>query len=419
MRIACILFLFITIAAARANAQSYGKHMADEPYRDTIITVFEDNNDSTVYTAIQRIISGVQPISYVSPLLLRFWPKERILPLRFGEGQKGYILEAGLDQSFTLAQGRSQMDHFAQTSRLSFRYAPAIRLTMDNSSNILPTNQKVGLQIDKVIWDSYTGNFFADRRHDRFEYADDIKWLREPHDLHMLNFMINAMHFSNGQAEGVYASVADSLRGRNDYLKGDFSTNFLNFTLLYSYYNIYLLTAAIGYQQEGDWGGPFAFIDEQRNRYGKRRITGFLQYRSRPVRNIFRKSITVKDIYHQRSYEVRRLWEHRIRLDFDYITGSLARFNRSKDYRLNTNLFYELNPLRSRTAGFTIHLFYGRDYMNIRYDDIIFAAMAGITFTLNKYRHPRFNPNQYILKEIGNARFEKIRQENTQWKLKY
>jgi hypothetical protein len=362
---------------------------------------------------MQRIMNGIQPISYLSPALLKLWPVERVIPLRYGEGQKGYLLEGGLDQSFTLLQGRSQMDHFSQTSRVSFRYATTLRMTQDNSSNLLPGNQKVGLQVDKVIWDSYTRNILADRRHKRFQYADDNTWLQQPHDLHMIHAQVTAMHYSNGQPEGVYASAEDSVIGRNNYLNGDFSTNFINLSLVYSYYNEYLFSMAAGYQHDGEWGGPFAFIDEQRERYGMRRITGFLQYRTRPLQNPIRKHITIKDVYHQRSYQVQRLWEHRFRLDFEYILGPLGRFKRDRDYRFSTHFFYELNPLRSRTAGLTFHLFYGRDYMNIRYDDIVVAAMAGVTFVLNKYRHPRFNPGKYVIKQVPESRFEEIRKQKT------
>ncbi|MEJ7736149.1 MAG: hypothetical protein WKF97_01880 [Chitinophagaceae bacterium] len=413
------IFLLSVLSIQYAQAQIYGKHGIGGPVTDTIITAFDDNNDSTVYTAMQRIISGIQPISYVSPLLLHFRPKDRVVPLRFGEGKNGYTLEAWADQTFTLLQGRSQMDHFSQTSRVSFRYAPAVRMTMDNSSNLLPGNHKAGIQVDKILWDSYTRLFFTDRPDERFAFADDNSWLRQKHTLHLLHATFNAMHYSNGQGEGVYASVEDSIIGRNDYVKGDFSTNLLNLTLTYSYYNTFLMSAGFGYQHDGNWGGPFSYIEEQRKRYGNDRLLGFLQYRSPPVQNKFRKSITVRDIYHQRSFEVKRLWEHRVRVDLEYILGPLDRFKRVNNSRLNTHIFYELNPLRSRTAGIIAHVYHGRDYMNIRYDDIVFVFMAGISFTLNKYRHPRFNPNNYIIREISEAKFEKIRNAGKVRQLKY
>ena len=410
----CGLVLWLTKSSI---AQTQGKHSREEPKNDTLITIYDDDGDSTVYTAMKRILTAVHPISYVAPFMY-FKPQERPVPLRFGEGQNGYILEGWIDLDFTLLQGRSQMDHFSQTSRVAFRYAPAVRMTKDNSSNLLPTNQKVGIQIDKVLWDSYTRNFFSDRRHNRFEYADSTRWLRENHPLHQLHATFNALHYSNGQPEGVYASPEDSLIGRNDYIKGDFSTNILNFSLVYSYYNIYLLSASLGYQRDSHWGGPFQYIEEQRGRYGMDRLIGFFQYRSKPTGNPLRRSIVVKDIYHNRNYRVKLLWEHRIRFDFEYILDNLDRFNRSKNYRFSGHLFYEMNPLRSRTTGFIVHLFYGRDYMNIRYDDVIFTAMFGVSFSLKKYRHPRFNPNQYVIKEETEARFEKIREEQKQNQIK-
>jgi|GEM_PF-852518 len=412
-----ILFVALNLwLTTTAYAQVRGRHSSDESRKDTIITIYDEGGDSTVYTAMKRILTGVQPISYVAPLPY-FKAQERIIPLRFGEGQNGYILEGWIDLAFTLLQGRAQMDHFSQTSRVSFRYAPAVRMTRDNSSNLIPTNQKVGFQIEKVLWDSYTRNFVVDKRGNRFEYANNNRWLRQDHSLHQIHAIFNALHYSNGQAQGVYASPEDSILGRNDYIKGDFSTNILNFSLVYSYYNNYLLSASLGYQRDSHWGGPFTYLEEQRGRYGMNRIIGFLQYRSRPTANLIKHSISVKDIYHDRNYRVKLLWEHRIRFDFEYILDNLDRFNRSKEYRFSGHLFYELNPLRSRTAGFIVHLFYGRDYMNIRYDDIVFAAMAGVSFTLTKYRHPRFNPNRYVIGEEEKARYEKIQEEKKQKQL--
>lgn len=409
--IGLFLALLLIDCTFTLQAQVYGKHSANGPVKDTIITIYDEAGDSTVYTAMKRILTGVEPISYVSPVLLRFQPQDRILPLRYGEGQNGYILEGWMDQSFTLLQGRSQMDHFSQTSRVAFRYAPAVRMTQDNSSNLVPTNQKVGIEIDKVLWDSYTRNFFVDRRGWRSEFAADSRWLREKHPLHQLHTTFTAMHYSNGQAAGVYASSHDSILGRNDYIKGDFSTNILSLQLVYSYYDTFLISAALGYQRDSHWGRAFSFIDEQRGRYGMNRITGFVQYRSKPVINPLDSTLKVKDIYHNRSYRVYKLWEHRVRFDFSYILGNLDRFKRSKKYRFGGHLFYELNPLRSRTAGFLLHLYYGRDYMNIRYDDIVFAIMGGVSFNLKKYRHPRFNPNRYVKEEVDKAHFEIIQEK--------
>jgi len=399
-----------------AISQNVSKEIP-RPTGDTVITAYDDHTEGTVYAGMQRLLNGVQPISYIAPLP-QFDVVERIRPLRFGEGVNGYIIEGWIDQTFTLLQGRSQMDHFAQTSRVSFRYAPALRMTRDNSSNLLPTNQRVGIQIDKVLWDNHTNIIFRSRRN-RFKYVTDTSWYASTQPFQMVHASFNALHYSNGQAEGVYNPdyPEDSIIKRNDYLKGDFSTNILNFSLIYSYYDEYLFSASLGYQRDSHWGGPFEFIDEQRGRYGMDRIIGYLQFRSKPVRSWFKKEINVKDVYHDKAYRVKRLVEHRLRFDFEYILGKLDEFNRSKDYRFNAHLFYELSSLRSRTAGIIFHIYYGRDYMNIRYDDIVFAAMVGVSFSLTKYRHPRFNAKAQILGPAEQARYEEKQQKMEQRRL--
>ncbi|MFN8332209.1 MAG: hypothetical protein U0T81_13510 [Saprospiraceae bacterium] len=46
-----------------------------------------------------------------------------------------------------------------------------------------------------------------------------------------MNFNISAAHYSNGQENGFFYQVNNDKR--NDYQKGDFSTNYLRFTLVY------------------------------------------------------------------------------------------------------------------------------------------------------------------------------------------
>jgi hypothetical protein len=273
-------------------------------------------------------------------------------------------------------------------------------MSEDDSHVIIPTNQKVGLQFDKVLWDNQTRYFVFPPRGNRYAFKDDYRWMRGNEALEMFQLQLNLMHFSNGQRSGVYASSSDSLLQRNDYTKGDFSTNFFNAMVIYSRYRYSLFSAGLGYQKElGSYDGTFNYGIEQERRYGRHRLLGLLQYRTKPFRNPLSPCIRFEDPATGKWYQVNRQVELRFRLETEYIVGDLSDFKRSKDYRANTHFYAELNFLRSRSLDIFLHGYYGRDYFNIRYDDIIWALHVGGSISLIRYRPPRFDPHDG-LKEI-------------------
>ncbi len=363
--------------------------------QDHIITIFDETPESNIYNGMQQIITANWPVSYVSPLLLKFKPlRPRAVDLQFGEGQKGYILEGVTDLQFLLGQGRPTHNHFWQTLRFTLRYAPAVRMTFDNSSNLLPTNQKIGLQFDKVLWDSYTTNTIFNNRTDALDNEKIDFWTRETTPLHMVYLTGFAMHYSNGQPEGVWYQNDPSFN-RNDYIGGDFSTNILSLSGTYTRFYKSLLSINLGYQNDANWFGPFEYINEQQKRYGHHRLTGFVQYLTKPVRHPIRRTATVQGT-DGKFYIVDKKWEWKFRAEWEYILGNLDLYpkgNNDKNYRMNTHLFIEGMPLRSRAVGYLFHFYYGRDYFNIRYDDPVFAFMFGVSLKLKKFRNPRFDPD--------------------------
>ncbi len=366
-----------------------------------IITLFDETPDSSLYGGIQQIITANWPITYVSPILLKFQPlRKRDVDLQFGEGQKGYILEGVTDLQFLLGQGRPTHSHTWQTLRFTLRYAPAVRMTFDNSSNLIPTNQKIGLQFDKVLWDSYTGNNLFHHPNKAIDIEKKNYWEKETKPLHMVYFTGYAMHYSNGQPEGVWYKD-DSSYNRNNYISGDFSTNILNFSATYTRFYKDLLSLNIGYQNDANWFGPFSYITEQKKRYGHHRLLGYAQFLTRPMRNPFGNA-SIERGTDNKYYIVDKKWEWKFRADWEYILGCLSNYpkgSNNKDYRFNTHFFIEGMPLRSRALGYVAHFYYGRDYFNIRYDDPVFAYMFGVSLKLNKFKNPRFNPDSARLGE--------------------
>jgi len=371
------------------------------------LLAYYDYPDSTLYTSMQKIMDGLFPVSYVSIKTFGFHSVERPIPLREGEGKDGYLLEANIDQVFPLIWNKNQEGHFTQTFRWSFRYAPCLRVSQDDSYLIIPTNQKVGMQFDKILWDNQTRFFFKAPKGHRYDYINNYDWMRGNEPLQMLHMQGNLMHYSNGQSSGVYASLSDSLLQRNDYTKGDFSTNFFNVMLIYSRYKESLTSVGLGCQFElGKHLGAFGFNKEQEKRYGKTRLLGLIQYRTRPLKNILAPYITYYDPETGKSYRVKRQREIRFRLETEYILGDLSDFKRNHSYRMNGKFTAEFNLLRAKSFNFFIDAYYGRDYLNIRYDDIIWCFHFGASFSLLRYRPPRFNPLKDI-KEIPTSKIKK------------
>ncbi len=370
------------------------------PVPNRIITIYDEAPDSSIYSGMQQIITANTPVSYLSPLALRYNPlRTRNVPLQFGEGQNGYILEGMLDLQFPLVQGRPGSKHFYQTSRVSVRYAPGVRMTFDNSSNLLPTNQKIGLQADKVLWNNYTRRKQMNPKPEGWDFEKINYWKNEKRPFQMVYVTGTAMHYSNGQPEGVWYQNNPSFN-RNDYINGDFSTNLVQLSATYARFYKSLFSANLGFQYDGDWGGPFSFIPEQNSRYGRTRLNGFLQYNSFPTTPFFRKRKYIIRGSDGNNYRTTYKWEWKLRTDWEYITGDMSNFpagNNGRLYRFNYHVFAEGMPSRSRSLGYILHYYRGRDYLNIRYDDPVWALMFGISIKLRKFRNPIFNPDKGIV----------------------
>jgi len=385
MHIRYVILLFAIIFSGFKN--SYSQNF------DTTLLSYDFNEDKTFYSALQNIINGNQPLTYfaVQPLFLSV---ERPIPLQQYEGRFGYLFEANMELNYPINISKSSDNYFLQTSRISFRYDPALRLTADDNLMLMPTNQKVGFEIDKILFENCSGNAIFSKQNHEIDYETLTKWRNSKTPIQMLYAEFTAMHYSNGLLfTGVYL---DTTLKRNNYQNGFFTTNYVQLMFVYSSFNKKLLTAGIGYQED------FIPMIEMYNRYGQHRIIFLFQSRSKPRTAWFNliprlRAIKENDLESQKNYTLKRLWEHRLRLEGEYILGNLSDFNRSQEYRLGVHFYYEISPLRSKSVGFMFHAYYGRDYLNIRYDDIVFAIMGGFTLSLNKYHAPRFKTNDYIL----------------------
>jgi hypothetical protein len=380
------IFLSVTNVAQISRTAQWLKDSAE-----IRVTSFEDNKDGSVYTGMYEILKGIQPLSYVSGTL--FKGLNRPYALVEGEGKGGYLFEANVDQTFTLAQGRNGSNHFWQRGRVAVRYAPGFRMANDSSAPLIPSNQKIGFEFDYAIWNNYTKK--EKLQNDYLYYAKDMNWINSFKNFSVVHVIVQAMHYSNGQPLGVFYKTVPVKR--HNYLKGDFSTNFLSVMGVYSLYTKEhrLYSMGLGYRKDGSVGGPLGFIKEQENRYGKHRIQSLLQYRTAPkfvgrIRNWI--NVTTGD-----TFIIRNKMSFRHRVETEFIIGNLDSFDRAKKNRLGVHWFTEMELAKSRAIGFFVHFYYGRDYMNIRYDDIVRGGNLGLTFTLSKYHPPRQKSSSFIV----------------------
>lgn len=339
--------------------------------------------EECVYPFFFRVMEANQPITYLAhPFVSNFLKsskhKKRVYELEEAEGGRGYLLEPSLDLNFPIIQGKVDGRPFWNTSRISIHYGFNTRVVNTKSSPILPPTNRIGIRVDKILFETVSGTRWFPWS---FKYVVPV--MPEVGErIHLVYFSALLEHYSNGQNGDKFkfpTSAADP--NRNNYLNGDFSTNFFRFNFTYS--GLYkkrtlLFTASMGMQFDfGRNNGILTFFEEQNKRYGKVRLLNTLQVRLLPIND---------------KHEIR------IRLENQLIFCDCANYPyEGNRYRNGTALFFEYNPLNLKTIGLLIHFYRGRDYLNIRYDDPIFIGHIGMTISLNKY-----NPLNKVIPNLLN-----------------
>ena len=283
----------------------------------------------------------------------------RTVPLRDGEGKNGYWAEGHFGNRFVIYQGKYYSPPLVQRMRLTFDVSILTRLTQDNSNPLLPNNNKFGFGLDFLL--------------------SSIKKLNESRG-GLVWTTIQLHHYSNGQADSFFLNIPSK---RNNYKTGDFSTNYWRALLNVSSNSINkdFVIAGLGYQQEINLRGPFSSSKELKDFYGDGRFLFHLHWIRKPMLktiNTINRSIDDRDIVKR---EVRRHFG--IRTELEFLTGNLSLFEQDNKYRLGWNAWFNYMPSVTNEIGFMLHSFVGRDYLNIRFDDVVFIGEAGLYFKFN------------------------------------
>lgn len=304
-----------------------------------------------------------QLLRYHDPIMYIAFPvvepiEDRLLPLENGEGKNGYWLEGNFAYRFSLYQGKYYSYRLAQRLRPTIDVGLMPRLTRDNSSPLLPFNNKFGVGVDLLL--------------------SSLEGLeKEKPTMVWTTFQLH--HYSNGQADSFYRKAPVP---RNNYRSGDFSTNYWRGLLHVAHVGTRsIVGGSIGYQEDVDLGGPLARNQELYNNYGEQRVLASLQFTRKPrlvTATYQNRATAAEDVVKE---EVRRQWM--FRTEMEYIVGDLSKYPRSNKQRLGWHNYLTYMPSLTNEVGFMLHTYMGRDYLNIRFDDAVFIGEAGLFFQFN------------------------------------
>lgn len=310
---------------------------------------------SEPYDYLQKLYRYHDPILYVTILPQFDAIKSRAIPLSDGEGNKGYWLEGNIAHRISLYRGKYYSRGFFKKLRATFDAGFMLRMTRDNSSPLLPTGNNVGLGADYLL--------------------SSINKVTKPGSV---NYWIKAQlhHYSNGQAGSFFLN---NTPGRNNYKNGDFSTNYFRIMAyaLRQNANDHLFSAGLGYQREVEIGGPLTISDEMDHSYGFNRLLLTLQWVRASEYDLQQENNkpTVKT--------TRTQWSFRTEMNY-ILDGNLSSYPSTKKYRFGMHNYLTWMPWVTSDVGFVFHQYLGRDYLNIRYDDVVNTWQLGLVMNFNK-----------------------------------
>lgn len=355
------------------------------------ITRYSIDRDTSVFFLIRDFWKANQNYSYITfPVVKSIG--ERKIDLEPGEGEKGYKFEALIDVRYSILQPRINSMNFVKLSRFTLDYRSNFRMTADESSPLTPATQDVGLGFDVNLWN----NQLVVKKQ-MFKYSTMNSMPQG--EVKSLSMNIQAHHYSNGQPAGFFKYTVDSSDFRNDYDRGDFSTNYVKIGLLYNQLSKEnnLWSASMWARFDGDFFG-LEFTPVQQFRIGQNRVGLMIDYHSKPLAR--KKAQQWKQ--GGEVYLLKRMYTLDVRLSSETILGKLHLFDanlegNSGKFRTNFALHVHYQPLSSNAIGFLFNGYFGRDYLNIRYDDIIWTAQVGISITLDRYYPMRWNSIEGVI----------------------
>jgi hypothetical protein len=303
-------------------------------------------------------------LRYHNPLMYLVYPViepvvKRRLPLKDGEGKDGYWLEGNLAYRFTIYRGKYYNYKFFQRMRPTLDVDFLLRLTKDYSSPLLPASNKLGLGLDYLL-----------------SNLEQLK--KEKATLVWITTQLH--HYSNGQADSFFI---DNQVQRNNYRSGDFSTNYFKFMVNVGSTSQQknIVSAGVGYQKQVDLGGPLASSKELEHYYGSDRALFNFQWTTKPMLKTF--SYENRSTAGSDTVQTEKRRQFSFRTEFEYIFRGVSGFAGESKRRPSWHNYLTYMPSVTNEVGFILHTYLGRDYLNIRFDDVVFVGEFGVYIKFN------------------------------------
>ena len=137
-----------------------------------------------------------------------------------------------------------------------------------------------------------------------------------------------------------------------------------------------ILITSVGFRRELNIGGPLATSKELNGHYGSSRLLFGFQWAQKPqLRTSHYSNLSSPE---REKITVERRHQFGFRTELEYILGNLDHFPGQNKYRIGWQTWLTYAPSVTNEVGFMGRTFVGRDYLNIRFDDIIFVAELGL-----------------------------------------
>lgn len=303
-------------------------------------------------------------LRYHNPFMYLAYPiikpiVDRRLPLEDGEGKDGYWLEGNLAYRFVIYKGKYYNYAFFQRLRPTLDVDLLVRLTKDRSSPLLPSNNKIGLGLDFLL--------------------SSLKGLKKE-KANILWTTIQLHHYSNGQADSFFI---DNPIKRNNYRDGDFSTNYykIMFNMASTSYQKSIVSAGIGFQKQVDLGGPLSSSKELEHYYGSERALFNFQWTTKPriaTFNYQNRATAESD-----TIQIEKRRQVSFRTEVEYLLKGVSGFVGENKRKVGWHNYLTYMPSVTNEVGFIVHTYLGRDYLNIRFDDVVFIGEIGFSVKFN------------------------------------
>jgi hypothetical protein len=303
-------------------------------------------------------------LRYHNPFMYLAYPVikpvvDRRLPLEDGEGKDGYWLEGNFAYRFTIYQGKYYNYSFFQRLRPTLDVDLLVRLTKDRSSPLLPSSNKIGLGLDFLL--------------------SSLEGLKKE-KANILWTTIQLHHYSNGQADSFFI---DNPVHRNNYKGGDFSTNYYKIMLNLSSTSQQksIVSGGIGFQKQVDLGGPLASSKELDHYYGSERALFNFQVTTKPMLKAF--NYQNRATIESDTIQIEKRRQVSFRTEVEYLLKGVSGFVGENKRKIGWHNYLTYMPSVTNEVGFIVHTYLGRDYLNIRFDDVVFVGELGVYVKFN------------------------------------